>query len=563
MKTITKIGWIASLCLLGFSSRAQINEFYHINGLSPADHGVGNKVIFTQPSEFDLPQTYVVAGATSSSFDEFLPSVSLSAYALDGTPLWHNTLVLNSPIPGDVTTVTGLVERTRNSRGFGLLAHTSSDPAQSVLIRTNERGEKIWQREVGMLPATSLDYDSNLDRFLVLKQIGQGETADLQLIVVDASSGVVVHSRTFDGYHSSVDTPVRVLYDDFNKNYLLVGNSTLSTIAGPVEKIAVVRVTPDMKHLYTRTIGRPGLSLSAVDATILRAGYNSQLEIAGMVSGREDEMVYNNQSQYTTVDIRTGTLASVSVLSKKVDLKAITYEPTSGELELVGNIAGRFESEANLIALDPTDPAEITQNHVYNKPGTTFVFNDIAPGPANSVVMTGYHRFPDPWEGSAGELRYNWLSTADNNGNGACETVDLGSAVTFAVPHKSSTKTGTAFFSTPITLSEERQREVGLNACEFDYRVAKPTAASGQQFKLYPNPATDLLQIEYTVSSGDDHMELILTDITGRIVLSQQLPSNGSGYSAVSVAGLAPGVYYSDFRMNSRSMHNEKIVVTH
>jgi hypothetical protein len=563
MKTITKIGWIASLCILGFSSRAQINEFYHINGHYPADHGVGDKVILTQPSELDLPRHYVVAGATRSSEERSIPSVSLSAYALDGYPLWHSTFVLNSPDEKDITSVNGLVERTRYARGFGLLAHTNSDPAQSVLIRTDERGIKIWQTELGEHPAASLAYDSDLDRFLVLKAIGEGSKADLQLIVVDAKSGAVLHVRTYDGYHESVDMPVRVLYDDVRSNYLLVGNSTVKTDDGSVDKIMVVRVAHDMTHIYTRTLGRVGLALSAVDATILPAGFNSQLAIAGQVSGIEGERVYRDQSQYTTVDIRTGKLADVHALSKKTGLKAIGYEPASGELELVGNIFHANDTEADLIALDPTDPAAITQNHVYNKPGSIFVFNDIAPALSNSMVMTGYHNYPASWHDSPGGLRYNWLSTADNNGIGACETEDLGSAVTFDIPHKSSKEVGRAFFSAPIKISEERQEEIGLNGCDLDFRMTKPTAAAEQQFRMYPNPATELLQIEYNTGSSEDHVDLILTDITGRIVLSQQLPSNGSGNATLNVAGLATGVYYSDFRVNGQSMYKNKIAVTH
>jgi hypothetical protein len=60
-----------------------------------------------------------------------------------------------------------------------------------------------------------------------------------------------------------------------------------------------------------------------------------------------------------------------------------------------------------------------------------------------------------------------------------------------------------------------------------------------QYFKLYPNPADDMLHLENKTEMPVDKVELL--DSTGRIVLSQSKPASGD-YN-LSLGGLVPGIY--------------------
>jgi hypothetical protein len=84
------------------------------------------------------------------------------------------------------------------------------------------------------------------------------------------------------------------------------------------------------------------------------------------------------------------------------------------------------------------------------------------------------------------------------------------------------------------------------------------TDADGQDnfYSVFPNPVKDQLIISFSGKSGQ--LESIeITDIVGKVVLSEALHFNGQGIATANVSGIAPGVYI--FRVVRNNKHSEGI----
>ncbi|MFI5149939.1 MAG: T9SS type A sorting domain-containing protein [Bacteroidia bacterium] len=565
MKTISKIGILASLsslCLFGPGSNAQLNNFYHIGGF-PADHSQGDKVITKAASELDPAMAYIVAGVSKSSPLGEMPSISLDRYDVNGVNIWHQTYLINNATPATAMAVKGLVQvKNAINPGYAILAFTTAFPQQSLVIRTDLDGNVLWKSEVGHEEAASLAYDASLNRVIVLERALSGPAADLQLVVIDAKSGVISFTRNFDGLNKSDDEPASILFDAPTKSYLLVGTSLVHTIIGNELQIMLTRTNQAGTLIYTRTIGFFGVLETAVDATLLPAGANTQIAIGGTVTGTLNGTVYNKQPAYTTVDVITGSMAKVHVIRKNFDLRSITFEPANSSLDIVGNNPIPFGTQANLWSVDPTDISMLGQIHLYNNPFTTFAFSSINTTPDGNLVAVGSHRFPLPWAGSAAGLTYEWLITADAMGNGKCDRPDTLSAFAFEVPTEFNDASRVEFHRSLSRVEAIVQSEDMLDACDLPFRLVKATASNDAAFRLYPNPANDMFNIEYSVNENDN-VVLNVMDMTGRIVLTQKLLSGEHLTGSFNISGLASGVYYSDLRVNDQSVRKDKLVVQH
>jgi len=568
MKTLSKISLVA-LCLAGFSAHSQsiINEFYHIAQF-PADHAQGDKVITTVATETAPDQAYVVAGAAFSSELKETPYVGLYKYAMDGTPIFTKTFILNDPNPVSTVTVKGLVEATRGTTpGYGVLAFTNAYPQQSVLLKTDVNGNLLWKAEVGKEQAAGVAYDYDLNRFIVIQRHFSGFTADLQLVIINANTGAVIATRNYDGFHKSDDDPAAIVYDGPEKSYILVGTSTIKTVIGSEIQLMLTRTTNTGALVYTHTLGYFGVIHQAVDAVLLPNGFNSQVAIGGLVTGTLAGVPYSKQPAFTIVDTRTGVLANVNVIEKNFELRAITFIPGMSSLAMVGNKALTppiFGTETNLFAIDPTDPAMIGSIHLYNPLFTTYAFHSIAVGAAGAnLVSAGTHKFPFPWAGSPAGENYNWVTSADAMGNGECDRADTLSAFSFPVPALSNSITSVEFLKALVRVEEISQEQDMIDACGLPFRKpATPVSVNTAQFRLYPNPANTEVTLEYSVAQNDEAV-LNLMDVTGRVVSSQKLVSGDHSTVAVNVADIASGVYYSDLRVNGQSVQKDKLVVQH
>jgi hypothetical protein len=73
-------------------------------------------------------------------------------------------------------------------------------------------------------------------------------------------------------------------------------------------------------------------------------------------------------------------------------------------------------------------------------------------------------------------------------------------------------------------------------------------------YNVYPNPASDEIQIELPV----DNAILTLTDLSGRVILTDQMNSNKK---VISVDLLANGTYVLFVKTNDGKVYREKIII--
>jgi hypothetical protein len=602
MKTIVnliKATCVASLCLAGLSIKAQyISDFYHFNGTA-ADHGQGAKVITTQAPVIGgsgvAAAAYVVAGTSNAAITYYTSaaggqSVFLSEYDASGNNVWHRNFSINQGVYGATASVQGLTEAKASATpGYGVLAYTNSSlvpisasPAQSVLMRTDANGVLLWKTEVGSEKAASLAYDNNLDRFLVLTQVNNvlptGAAADeqLQLVVIDATSGAIIYTRYFDGLNKSKDQAAAVLYDAGTASYILIGSSTWTPqFGGTAEQdLLIVRLNSSGTTVYTHVFGMPAVEEVAVGATLIPnqliigiaalPNTGAQVAITGTLTGKVDKTNYTQQPYFALIDIPTGTFTTFNVLNKNFMPQAITYAAGTKSLVIAGNKANAAtgEADAYVTSVDPASGGG--EIHNYTPAFAVNSFADVATGTGGNVVLTGAHKTVYSWLGSPGNQQYNWLVTAASTGAGECDTKQTIAAEQYATGIWASNTSGTVFTSFSVTVTETQQTETSADACTYAYRTESSGSTSNTLpvnggVHVFPNPASDHLNVEYSASSNDN-VEIHIINMTGKVVLSQKLES-GAGSSSISTSDLAPGAYFSDMIINGTSVQKNKLTI--
>lgn len=82
--------------------------------------------------------------------------------------------------------------------------------------------------------------------------------------------------------------------------------------------------------------------------------------------------------------------------------------------------------------------------------------------------------------------------------------------------------------------------------------------------QCFPNPASDQLQIVYTLRHRVDAVQVRLTDMTGRVVYETQLPSNQQGMHATHVSlPILPDGPYALTVHTTMDQYTKKIMITH
>ena len=78
-------------------------------------------------------------------------------------------------------------------------------------------------------------------------------------------------------------------------------------------------------------------------------------------------------------------------------------------------------------------------------------------------------------------------------------------------------------------------------------------ATSGLNLVAYPNPVSDLLNVEFN-STSEQHCKISLMDATGRVVRTDVKDAvEGQNQMQFSVKGLAAGIYMLQFQMDNNS----------
>ncbi|MEZ4798397.1 MAG: DUF4394 domain-containing protein [Flavobacteriales bacterium] len=87
-------------------------------------------------------------------------------------------------------------------------------------------------------------------------------------------------------------------------------------------------------------------------------------------------------------------------------------------------------------------------------------------------------------------------------------------------------------------------------------------AQENQLVNIYPNPATDVLNISM-VSDQAGMVNLTLVDVTGKIVksINQIQILSGSNMKQLNVSDLAPGIYFANINLEGQVIYSEKVIV--
>lgn len=80
---------------------------------------------------------------------------------------------------------------------------------------------------------------------------------------------------------------------------------------------------------------------------------------------------------------------------------------------------------------------------------------------------------------------------------------------------------------------------------------------------VFPNPASDYLNINLAVTSKSGKVNLRLVDISGRVIINvTDNLQDGVLYSGIDVSSLVPGMYVLQASTDGKVIHTEKIQVT-
>jgi hypothetical protein len=78
-------------------------------------------------------------------------------------------------------------------------------------------------------------------------------------------------------------------------------------------------------------------------------------------------------------------------------------------------------------------------------------------------------------------------------------------------------------------------------------------------FKIFPNPVTDILNIQYTNNQSDINLDIVITNLSGSLVLKSVLDANDS---KIDISSFQNGFYFLSFFDNNRLIATERFVKT-
>jgi hypothetical protein len=95
-----------------------------------------------------------------------------------------------------------------------------------------------------------------------------------------------------------------------------------------------------------------------------------------------------------------------------------------------------------------------------------------------------------------------------------------------------------------------------LNAVEG--RKEKSIAKKKGNFDVFPNPATELINIQYLGEPDMNQATFKLYDLTGKLILTDQF---GVGHAIISIPPMATGVYTYTISNGSNVLQRDKLLI--
>ena len=88
--------------------------------------------------------------------------------------------------------------------------------------------------------------------------------------------------------------------------------------------------------------------------------------------------------------------------------------------------------------------------------------------------------------------------------------------------------------------------------------ITSVTTTQQPQFKVYPNPASDMVWVEFLAADGE--VSLSLLDVNGRVIKNRLVSDHDAGQASISLGDLKPGVYLLSITIDGKQ-YLERIIV--
>lgn len=98
----------------------------------------------------------------------------------------------------------------------------------------------------------------------------------------------------------------------------------------------------------------------------------------------------------------------------------------------------------------------------------------------------------------------------------------------------------------------------GLQLLRLTNTTGIETPGDELQFQIYPNPATDWLRLSRSGTPGAGRIRI--HTLTGQTILEEYWPE-GTTTLELNVAGLVPGIYFAELRLQQGTVHLEKVLI--
>ncbi|HLG34479.1 MAG TPA: T9SS type A sorting domain-containing protein [Bacteroidia bacterium] len=94
---------------------------------------------------------------------------------------------------------------------------------------------------------------------------------------------------------------------------------------------------------------------------------------------------------------------------------------------------------------------------------------------------------------------------------------------------------------------------------EEEGRMDAAKSSAENYIHIYPNPASDEINISYSLEESDNAV-FLLTDLLGREVMNKKLSSNEK-LLKISTVSLEQGIYFVCLKVNDESIGNQKLLI--
>ena len=104
------------------------------------------------------------------------------------------------------------------------------------------------------------------------------------------------------------------------------------------------------------------------------------------------------------------------------------------------------------------------------------------------------------------------------------------------------------------------------NSARYDESASENALQKSQPAKLdlvYPNPASGVLNVAYTLPMGTSNARMVLYSISGQIVDTFQIEGDATNTAQFDVSRLSAGIYTASLEVDGLSIGNQRIAVAH